>query len=512
MKLNANILFSRLKDRYSIELTGTPRKDLHLGPPVLCSGPRKEFLPDIPYIAAAKDLVAHPLLSPDTVLICTGDPPALAYYRDRCTVLCIKGDPDIHEVFEHVQNEFNRYNEWNDKLFELFQSEHEIAAYLEESLALFNRPMVVLNANFQTIAARMPEGARVTDTWEEDLEGISENSMARFLEVEDLSTEVHEPIFLQIKGHRSLCVNLYDRTSRYIGCVWVDCTERNVEPGMDALLDHLGRILEKIIERVPALMASTHGSVRQILGQMLDGESISPNQQWLLSSYGLDTPYVCVSLHLLTSQAQMPLEYISNVLEATFPNSIAFPRENHVVAFLNLTELKKRNIHYQKELSETLIPILYSLKLHCGISNESRGLTDPATHYLQAEIADENGVIAQPQLTCHYFSSYTLMEMVSNSLGGLPIETYYPEGIWKVLEHDKNSGISYLETLRVFLDENMNYSSASRLLYVHRSTLIDRIGRISKEMGFDLNDPNERLMLHLLLKAMELEEMVRNRN
>ena len=39
-------------------------------------------------------------------------------------------------------------------------------------------------------------------------------------------------------------------------------------------------------------------------------------------------------------------------------------------------------------------------------------------------------------------------------------------------------------------------------------TLIDRIHRIEAETGIDLSDPNERLHLHLLIKAMELEELI----
>ena len=39
---------------------------------------------------------------------------------------------------------------------------------------------------------------------------------------------------------------------------------------------------------------------------------------------------------------------------------------------------------------------------------------------------------------------------------------------------------SYLETLKVFLEENMSYPAAAKRLYIHRSTLIDRIARIER--------------------------------
>lgn len=104
------------------------------------------------------------------------------------------------------------------------------------------------------------------------------------------------------------------------------------------------------------------------------------------------------------------------------------------------------------------------------------------------------------------------MEMLSNSLGGLPAEMYYPKGLKKLLEHDASSSVSYLETLQVFLNENMSYNRTAELLYIHRSTMIDRITRIERELGLDLNDPNERLMLMMLFKTMEIDELVKAQN
>ena len=77
--------------------------------------------------------------------------------------------------------------------------------------------------------------------------------------------------------------------------------------------------------------------------------------------------------------------------------------------------------------------------------------------------------------------------------------------------HDNAGGISYIETLKVFLDENMSYAKAARKLFIHRSTLIERIERIEKELSVDLEDPDQRLRLLLILKALEVERQLRER-
>jgi DNA-binding PucR family transcriptional regulator len=100
--------------------------------------------------------------------------------------------------------------------------------------------------------------------------------------------------------------------------------------------------------------------------------------------------------------------------------------------------------------------------------------------------------------------------MVINSLCGLPPEAYYPAGFASLLEHDKDGGISYLQTLTAFLEENMSYTATAKRLYIHRSTLIDRISRIERELGIDLRDSDRRLQLEILLKAMSIEELMRS--
>ncbi len=120
-------------------------------------------------------------------------------------------------------------------------------------------------------------------------------------------------------------------------------------------------------------------------------------------------------------------------------------------------------------------------------------------------LALENGQLMNPGTSVFFFSDYALDEMILNSLGDMPAEAYFPRGLKEILSHDESSGVSYLETLKVFLEENLSFTSAARRLYIHRSTLIDRIERIEKELEIDLKDPRQRLLLEIILRAMEIE-------
>lgn len=88
---------------------------------------------------------------------------------------------------------------------------------------------------------------------------------------------------------------------------------------------------------------------------------------------------------------------------------------------------------------------------------------------------------------------------------GRPSWVYYPDGLKKLKAHDENSQVSYLETLRIYLDNNLSVTKTAAALYLHRSTLLDRLAHITQMLGCDLKNPDFCLTLGILLRA-ELQQ------
>lgn len=89
---------------------------------------------------------------------------------------------------------------------------------------------------------------------------------------------------------------------------------------------------------------------------------------------------------------------------------------------------------------------------------------------------------------------------------GRPSWVYYPDGLKKLKAHDDGSaGLRYLETLRVYLDNNLSVTKTAAALYLHRSTLLDRLAHITQMLGCNLKDPDFCLTLGIILRA-ELEQ------
>ena len=145
------------------------------------------------------------------------------------------------------------------------------------------------------------------------------------------------------------------------------------------------------------------------------------------------------------------------------------------------------------------------LGLICGVSGAFSNLYEANQAWFQASSALQNGLLQDGGGTVFYFQDYLLPQLLSGALAGRPSWVYYPDGLKKLKAHDENSQVSYLETLRVYLDNNLSVTKTAAALYLHRSTLLDRLAHITQLLGCDLKNPDFCLTLGILLRA-ELQQ------
>lgn len=111
-----------------------------------------------------------------------------------------------------------------------------------------------------------------------------------------------------------------------------------------------------------------------------------------------------------------------------------------------------------------------------------------------------------PEEHFYLFQTYALTELIENALGKLPLRACFPSGLKRLVEHDAGSAVSYLETLKIYLEQNMSVTRTASRLFLNRSTLLERMNRIKNLLDSDLQDAEERLLLQILLKAMEVQK------
>ena len=509
MKLNAGIIFEYLGKTFDAELLGNAGKSLNLPRPIFFMEDEPTFLPDRLYLASADHLPARPSIKDGAAIVCIGDAPQLYRYTGRCSVIHLKGHPDFFEVYLAIQTIYDRFDAWNDRVFELFRSDADLQKVVSLSSEAFERPIILVDNGFRILASSTEDGSEIPRPWSDESGRLSQYSMENYLSSNELHTDVREPMFLKIVDRNALCANLFDKNGVYIGCLSILTTEDEPRAGFSALASYLARIIEASIERNPAVLSTEHAARKGVLKNLIAGRPIGPNQRWLLESVPERRRYICVLLHAFDQEQRLPATFICNSFEMAFPGSYALSIDSGTVGIVELSAFGDNAEGRRETIDASLGTLSKSLKLTAGVSYGFSSLYDVPVYIGQAEAAIDNGSLMAPGGSVYHFSDYALTEMVINSLAGSPVESLVPESLEKVIEHDATSSISYLETLRVFLAENMKFSKVANLLYIHRSTLIDRIEKIEKNYGLDLHDPDTRLYLQLILKALEISEVVK---
>lgn len=83
---------------------------------------------------------------------------------------------------------------------------------------------------------------------------------------------------------------------------------------------------------------------------------------------------------------------------------------------------------------------------------------------------------------------------------------YCPDGLFRLIESDRETGRHDLQTLYVYLENDLNGNAAAKELYIHRNTLMNRMERIEEVLGLPLDDRNVVLFLRLCFRILEMQQ------
>ncbi len=84
------------------------------------------------------------------------------------------------------------------------------------------------------------------------------------------------------------------------------------------------------------------------------------------------------------------------------------------------------------------------------------------------------------------------------------LQVFFQDTLNPLVEHDDRKQSELVRTLEGFFAANGNLAQAAKDLDVHRNTLVYRLEKISELTDIDLNDPDNRLLLHLALKVQRV--------
>lgn len=295
-----------------------------------------------------------------------------------------------------------------------------------------------------------------------------------------------------------------------------------IEKASDGIFRHEGLIYlaleQKIIccedskdgnELIRSLVPATRGAQEQpksktaVLLCILNNPAYIPDSA-LMKRYRIDPD---AGGTVTVFQSSSPLDKdLASVFSTMVPleaGDLILPADHDTVIFIR--ELSHPYSDELKEYTEAVIGTMESegiTGISAGIGNGYPGVEGLRKSYLEAKEALSVGIRFHGKENVYCYAGQTL-ERILDSIPkdkAQEIRREHP-GICS------DSGLSdeIKETVRVFFQNDLNLTAASRQLFIHRNTLNYRLDKIRRETGLDLRSFHDAVIFRILSGLQEKE-------
>ena len=152
-------------------------------------------------------------------------------------------------------------------------------------------------------------------------------------------------------------------------------------------------------------------------------------------------------------------------------------------------------LEYAKALQDTLL-VEEGCTLLIGVSDAFNSAGGMPEAWRQASEALRIGQVFHPEWRLFIWNRL-LVERILTELPRERMEAYRSQVFNRRTARLFNEEM--LETIRTFLDKDLNLSDTARQLYIHRNTLVYRLDKVLHATGLDLRSFNDAMTFRLLL-------------
>ena len=426
----------------------------------------------------------------------------------RCACLIeLPGDASPCQVLNVVSQVLEKYQRWDNTLRSIVFRDGTAEELLECSTPIFGNPIGIHNDALECI-------------YESDIPGqdgvkLMERNRSRRKNAEYIKALMEDVEFqrtFQLKGAffsdasstkgctLSQNLFLYDQfayriviTERY----------RKLKPQDLYLLEHLASYIKIVLTPNCRQFPDERRPFFNFLTDVLDGtihdlqtiERYIRGRGWRSSDY-----FVCATFTINTRDVfGVSPSAISAYLKRLMKNSEVFLYQQHIVAivdvgdkFIKSTEISHRFSEYMRDMN-----------MKAGVSNAVQGAQCIRDLYRQSTIALEMGANLWDYLWIYHFSHVAPYYIMERCLGELTVKTICTPEIMEILRYDAENRTDYFHTLKVHLECNLNLTTASAQLFIHRTTLLYRLDKIRTLFSVDERDPIKRFYYQLSMQLIQ---------
>ena len=448
--------------------------------------------------------------------VVTGPPDAFAGPNDLLLIFCdaesgqeTNGNPVIHlerraearDVLNYLQSVFAFYAAWDRQLQRIAFETQNVQELLDVCVPLMKNDMGLLDAKLTMQAVAYYENNHAESGWDEQKQ-IS-RVIKEIREVRDIETPFKYVHGEDDPGYPTIGVNLFDG-QMWIGLFFLEGVRPFRKHDL-TLMGHAAKYVKYIFIHPSPETGSGFNQVAGIFRDMIARKHVELDvvkHVWSIVGFDFKDQFQCVSVEIPSDLTPEIHRYIGSSLASQVPVTVSVEYNGRIAMLINQTKASARQPGYLAGLRRHL----EELHIHAGVSEICCDVFAIRNYYDSAEAALYLGLKAGSNATFFEFSRYSMEYALNHCTGDLKAFMLYPEGLVRLIDHDDNSPVSYVETLGVYLQEGRNAAKAARLLYIQRSSLLSRLEQITKLLDMDLDDPDIRLHLLLCISLYQTEK------
>ena len=513
MFINTSILIHHFRQNHHI------LQSRSTGNPSLCSLRIYDDLTPRPghlYIIRPEQLAFFDSEEENIALLCCGltEAPDLSLKQDY---ILLRDNLDLTTLCNELNDIFDLYNSWEAQLNLCKNGIPGIQKMLDISRDILRGSIILSNFHFNYLA--------YTRDFENSIKLIREkhNGQTPPYIAEELLTN---PDYLKVQNSRNifeypihdgvgtipaLCYNLFrENEDEYRARILFAPDTVPATEDQYYLLDFLARKLNVLYNETsdyslpfPSFNGLRKGILKciekapssiSLLAPTLKEVHWNPTDEYLLLKF---TPYFLGSNKEINAVSRSQLEIM-------YPDSCAVLYEDNIVLVVNLSKNKIHKRDIETDLKDNLSLFLRENLYKVGISNHFHDFSGVHSAYLEASAALQIGNIKNSMFWYYRFSDYALDYILDKCKEEIDSRSLCYQELFTLMDYDKMHDTDLTNALRTYIECQFNVTHAAEKLFVHRTTLLKHLKKITQITDIDLSDIRTRI--HLAISFQLLDE------
>lgn len=192
-------------------------------------------------------------------------------------------------------------------------------------------------------------------------------------------------------------------------------------------------------------------------------------------------------------------------------NLIIYSSQKKIIILVGNPFNNREDVTSIKKLTKKLIHLIEEniddVQLVAGIGRQYSHLIDVHKSYYEAQATLRLLKQMDPKKVVSYYDDYRLRHFLSRNIDPEEREVFIDEVLGDLIAADLENNSDLVSTLDIWVGNRLNTAQAARDLFIHRNTMLYRIGNIKELLQLDIEQPENLLSIQLALNLRHLTSL-----